>query len=615
MAPVLPLVPLPPLLSPLLSTLELDPKIILNVGGKKFSIGHTLLSKLKINMQSLQIIPKNNSHIYFLDRDFYYFTKIVDIIKSYGSDPDDLLSHKSNYSNQLISEMCMYGLLDKKHCPDGKLKLIMENIIDDQSIQIISIIVGDEKFQTYYSTIRRSSFLSKLHISAENKINLSLKDLSSKNFSHVINFLRRKTLYFSNEEIINLLRELKINFEKISDKTEKTEKIISFYKQLNSSRIIQDQISSCQLSIDNKNNQYFDGNIYYPDNSFSSYSMENMNIINTKSKLNFDSEIIFDLTEKPFLGDCIEDMILLIDIPVLNSNDNASYVSEIEYKIIQSVILIDVLTQKINLQTDSNLLYLHPLIYHSNQDYKQMTLIENKITKILFEDNLIDVHRIILPLFLLIDSQNHLPIAKLSKNNQSMHLIAKTNELKNLFKDQIVNIPLLNVSLLCNFINLSKVNQNQNQTEILSNPVSYIYNRTHKIQIQIIPSDNSVYNIVIIPLDKIGLIKDFFFVIVREENISSIGNFSDDLIEMEIQNLFGTTSTKLDSSMLNLYLPIKKLGHKLPTGLYYYSFSSNPLSSQMLGGLNGKDYRLMIRIKKINGMIRFYANEYYMRII
>ena len=47
-------------------------------------------------------------------------------------------------------------------------------------------------------------------------------------------------------------------------------------------------------------------------------------------------------------------------------------------------------------------------------------------TKVLYQNMLIDVHRVNIPLFLLIDKQNGLPIQKIAINNRTCSLEIKT---------------------------------------------------------------------------------------------------------------------------------------------------------------------------------------------
>src|SRR5206468_1632096 len=74
--------------------------------------------------------------------------------------------------------------------------------------------------------------------------------------------------------------------------------------------------------------QFDDAKYYYPANNLLiSCNSENINIITTDSKIKFDTEIIFNLTDKnKNLGECIEDLLLCIDIPVLRPTDHLEYI-------------------------------------------------------------------------------------------------------------------------------------------------------------------------------------------------------------------------------------------------------------------------------------------------
>ncbi len=75
-------------------------------------------------------------------------------------------------------------------------------------------------------------------------------------------------------------------------------------------------------------------------------------------------------------------------------------------------------------------------------------------------------------------------------------------------------------------------------------------------------NNKSVYDIAYIPLDKFGLIKDFFFTIVEKEDYiaNRIDKFTDALIEIEILQTREDTTlsySKMDSPILNYYIPLK----------------------------------------------------------
>ena len=78
--------------------------------------------------------------------------------------------------------------------------------------------------------------------------------------------------------------------------------------------------------------------------------------------------------------------------------------------------------------------------------------------------------------------------------------------------------------------------------------------------------------------------------------------------------------SKVDAMMMNSYMPLKKLGHKLSKGIYYHTFSSNPLSSEILGCLSEDTviiYELKLRKWKVwlnfmeRPLLKSFYDEFY----
>ena len=146
---------------------------------------------------------------------------------------------------------------------------------------------------------------------------------------------------------------------------------------------------------------------------------------------------------------------------------------------------------------------------------------------------------------------------------------------------------------------------------------SYIYDKLHTFIVPIAQSENKIFNTTTIPLEKFGLIKDFVFTISDKHDYitENINKFKDDLIELEILCKYNNElilHTRLDSVMMNSYIPLKKLGHILPSGMYYYGFSSGLSENRILGsGLWGKNYFLRIKTNKSDIVAKFYITEYF----
>ena len=213
----------------------------------------------------------------------------------------------------------------------------------------------------------------------------------------------------------------------------------------------------------------------------------------------------------------------------------------------------------------------------------------------LYDNTLIDINRIRLPLNLF--RETYLPIRKMIQAGKDVSLIVKIASLNKIFKDKVKDIPLLNAHLVATYFNFPS------QTA----PIKYIY-KSHSIVLYLQPSIYPLYDILVLPLSQFGLIKDFYFAITDK-----LDQFMDNLIEIEILSVANpkniTLLTKVDSYMLNKYIPLTKLGHILPEGVYYYSFS-DPEQNNVLGGLLGKNYVIQFKTKKAPSIIKFYLNQF-----
>jgi hypothetical protein len=568
-----------------------ESKITLNVGGKKFHFNEKLLKRLNIDYSKLGLD-------FFLDKDPYYFSQIIDIIRKNGTDSSDIALHVKDYSEQLISELCFYTLLDPKYSPSPKLKLKKSVGFTDGVNSIVKIVIGKQIFYTTDATLSRSTYFSKIITNKNPIINLSPTEIDSKIFRYILNFLRQKEMYVTNTIIEAHLNKLGIEYDLI-EKKRIYQNIIPCYEPYSS--------VAYSTEIPEKYHQKIQSN----EKNKISYKTENINIINTNNKLEFGSDIIFDLGS---VEDSIEDLVLSIDVPVLKPTDNIEYIDFFEYMLIENLnlILTNSAVHTVLLSSSNCYQYMYPIIYTNNpKEYHFMTKLDGRKMKIIYQNNLIDINRIILPLFLF--GKHALPIHQLKQNNQTAHLVVKMAPLNKLLKNNsgkpLGTIPLLNICLMATCTRSLSTNKISSQ----------IYERLHTTIVPIQSTTNPIYDVVTIPLEKIGFVKDFFFTIIKKEDYVSniIDRFVDELIDIEILYVHdGKVSyhTKADAMVLNSYLPLKKLGHKLPLGVYYYSFSPNPLGPELTGGLNGKSYVLRMRTKKIDGVVKFYANEYFLQV-
>lgn len=601
-------------------------KITLNVGGKKFNLDKKILCLLRINFGALHKVVKDNGRkIYFLDRDPNYFSIVIDILKTHGIDQENILEDIDNYSEQLRSELVKYGLIDKSYLSKPKLKLKKMISFSEKHDEIVKIMVNDSLFETMAGTLSRSRYFeNKLKYNKSKKFFLS--NINPKNFSYVLNFLRTGECFIFNNEILDLINTYEIDYQS----TEEANKIVSNFIPY-SKNVFDDQLLGYLNTLNPKSNNipndtfsFIDNNYYLPTNLTVCTGIENINIIITKSKLSFDSDIYFDLTNnKEDFGEIIEDLFLCIDIPI----HSAEYVDKIENHLIEHISLV-INGNNIILQTNPWLLHLHPIIYGSQ--FSQLP--KTYLSKLLYQNELVDIQRIFLPLHLFRDKQNHLPIQKMKLNKISAQLVVRMAPCRNLIKSRIREIPLLNIFLMANFINLASnipatskgsIIANPVNTELKSSPIMYVYDKIHFVSIPVQKTNDPLYDHVVIPLGPFGFIKDFFFTISEKSSYVNheVSVFTDKLIEAEIilskengQKKILALHYRADSFVMNSVMPIKKLGHSLPCGVYYHSFSSNPLSSAVLGGLYGQGYLLRIKVRKMDGFVNFYATEYHKEI-
>jgi len=66
----------------------------------------------------------------------------------------------------------------------------------------------------------------------------------------------------------------------------------------------------------------------------------------------------------------------------------------------------------------------------------------------------------------------------------------------------------------------------------------------------------------------------------------------------------------IDNLMLNKYIPFKYMGHELPPGIYYYSFSNKPFKNKLIGGTSGDNFLINIKTYNIEAKITIYVGTY-----
>ena len=236
-------------------------KITLNVGGKKFHFNKNLLNHLGINYEKLYQTVKNNDIVYFLDRDSDYFSKIIEIIRQNGIEMTDIVRNMRSYSEQLISELCYYNLIDPTYRRHPKLKLpnvhreprfgskqeprfgskqeprfgskqeprfgskqeprfgSKREPCSNSTDSIVKIIIQTKSFETLASTIKKSKYFeNRLMNNSDSQICITDIDIDPKLFRYVLNLLRQTELYVTNIHIETALNKFGIMYDIIKNK-------------------------------------------------------------------------------------------------------------------------------------------------------------------------------------------------------------------------------------------------------------------------------------------------------------------------------------------------------------------------------------------------------------
>ena len=203
----------------------------------------------------------------------------------------------NNYSEHFLSELCFYGLIDAKFNPKPKLvNSAPKKNISPRHDNIIKIIADDQLFEISESFLSRSTYFNnKLKISRDKRFYLS--NTYSYIFRYVLNFLRTDELYIDNNDILEMLNFYGIQYDKIQDGDNNSNHTLIPCLNTSTIHAINYQMSEY---INLLGTNVIDNKYYCPNASLTSFGVENMNIITTESKLLFDSEIIFNLSNNDY---------------------------------------------------------------------------------------------------------------------------------------------------------------------------------------------------------------------------------------------------------------------------------------------------------------------------
>lgn len=162
------------------------PKVRLNVGGKLFSAANTFLVALQIDLTTLFVIRSGTSArvTYFLDRDPYYFRKVIALIKKCdGTITNEVIQSQSQ---AMLAELHRYGLADLDSIPDYSIQVHTKESPFKAPGNLIKICAPDSSFTVRDRTLASSHYLASA-VQSDHEIHL---DQSSGAIRILINALR-----------------------------------------------------------------------------------------------------------------------------------------------------------------------------------------------------------------------------------------------------------------------------------------------------------------------------------------------------------------------------------------------------------------------------------------
>ena len=489
-------------------------KIRLSVGGRMFNLSETVLDFLGIDKSKLLHVTDSDSVPFmFFDRDPYYFTNVLKLIKESDGNPEKLMDILDETNEQFVYEIFLYGLVSKNNCPVPKIRLKNKVTINSKP-QIAKINVRGQKFMVSTTTLSKSPVIDSMLENYNGKdINI---DVDPTIFRYIINFLRTGCMYISGNRVLSIIKELDIDYDEVFDPKQRYE-----------------------LITENIQNSMF--------------NVQTFNTIQTTSKLEFGSDIVFDIAstvENIGKNTHIDDIVLCIDVPVIKPTENCEYVDNYEYKLVESVKLV--IAGCTIAETSGSICEIFPHIWESNASAYSSVVNSDKPTKLIYGQTLIDIKRVIFPLFMF-NKDRLFPIRDAVKKGYTAQLVVTMAKCKNILTKDIT-IPLLNVTLYASYLQLKTRTKNL-----------WTFNKYHTLTINVAKNcqDDSDFfcNTINIPIKDYASIQDTV-IILNEE--------SDSLVDLRILTSKGHVCAKLDPHMLNTYIPLRKLGHIMKTGSYYY---------------------------------------------
>ena len=601
---------------------NLDNIVKLDVGGQKFKLPKSELQKIPYFDRLLSSGQPRKK--YFIDRDPQIFSMILD-----QKGVVDVNVKNKKY----LADFINYGLVEVQPNWNPKIKLMGQGSLD-QDNSVVTIEMGGKKFRTYRSTLRRAEFFKKfLEDASCQKMTLSYDPAA---FSQVLNLLRNGQLYYFPQKYFRDLDHYGIMYclpqeqnkrgylddtygHESVDREAGTAQITStkmIYQNSNIMEFLKNRVVTPQYRPGSKEELHTIGN---SEQYFSISASQTMGHVVTGSQIvsyveeevdvNFGKTIVFDLPSK--YGELIEDVLVVLELGgLVQGNYWVNKLSNILLKkcwlAIDGEPVVTVYGEYLDLYEKTFL--------GTGKGYERMNFVYESVEEA--QRRSVQDLRLLIPLYMIWDRKNCVPVVK---EQFKMQIFVELQEKHRCSQNMERGGEMKNCHLLVNYARPQSVEAKF----IAASQGLYMYNNVERIYQNISTSEVSPHFYqTVIPLVNFRFSKDLMIVIHHEDDLADGRYFEyyPGLLDAELLITLPEgkilTHWKYDNLMLGTYLPNKYLGQVPKSdGIYYCSFSPDPRSNKMLGGLNCSssgplEVNLVVRTQKIKGVIHVYSNNY-----
>lgn len=539
-----------------------------DIGGKIF-----YLTNEEIKCTGIDKVWKKTDTSYFIDRDGQYFDEILKIVTT-NKLTDDVIREID--SDNILNEMVNYGIISNDHKPLPKL-ILGRKTIDDE--EIVTIRCQQTIFKTYKKNLTYSNELFKSGVFAINA--------DPKIFRYIINMFRNEELFTVNNQILKLLDSFGVNYKKpvtnvlpvvINLQPKDDDSIKTYLSESISFHAKSDNVEGNHSSFFFKNNRENPRHINYHTNVS----------LNNGEPMQWGKVHRFYLSNE--MTDLINEINIIIDIPVLKPKDNAHYIDNLLAHIINEVTLVGT---NISNAEEFVISKFNGISLHFYNQVEKEIFLYNEPCNISVKDSSVEIHRcfVTIPFTPL---KNHIPLKRIGQTKHRICVdvgIADFNKIIQVHDESkpVTKYKLLNLKLMTNDV----IIHSKNDLVVTEPNLNFFQEYVTLISpFNIEKIHNKTYHQTSIVFHQIVCLSEFYFFIVHEKDLFT--PLSRKMIEAEI-----TINDKKiilgDSFIFSKYTRKHYLDKPPIDNMYYYSFVSNPLDNPCMGGVSGEQIKLTVK--------------------